>query len=55
MNKGEAVDFHHELFQIQQSSRANTDGAFMDIAEALGLDTDAFEQCLTVTGTMPLC
>lgn len=44
--QGEAVEFHHELFQIQQSSRANTDGAFMDIAEALGLDTDAFEQCL---------
>lgn len=41
-----ATEFHHELFLIQQSSKANTDGAFMDIAEALALDTNAFEQCL---------
>lgn len=38
--------FHHELFKIQQTSRANSDRGFMQIAESLGLDTDAFESCI---------
>jgi protein-disulfide isomerase len=41
-----AAEFHHDLFEIQGSSRANSDRGFMEIAEALGLDTDAFEECI---------
>jgi protein-disulfide isomerase len=47
-------EFHHRMFEIQNESLALSRRGFMDAAEDLGLDTDAFDECLDSAKYRPL-
>lgn len=45
--QGTFAEYHKALFELQSSSLFNTEGGFMQVAENLGMDTEAFGSCLS--------